>query len=149
MNWAAATGLSAISVAVVALVVLILKLVWRILDLGNDNAEARNAQLDAEHFKREAEDQRDDAVTRAVKAENERDNALKALSAARAACATFIEKRKDELHEQIDAGTDDDLIALSHSVFGSPLPKASGSSESAAAGSGDPADTVSPGRTTI
>jgi hypothetical protein len=149
VTWATAVGALGIGGALTVLAVAFVWLVRKCLDLGDETNTSHRAQLDAEHFKREAEDQRDEATARAVKAENERDAALRQLAAARAAAVVVIDKRKEELQEQIDAGEDDDLVALSKRVFGNALSKASPAGEPAAEDSGGGTDTLPLRRPTI
>jgi nitric oxide reductase large subunit len=117
MTWATAVGLAGGGVGVLALMIGFLMLVNRAYQRGEDALEARTAQLEAEHLRRAAEDDRDEAHKQLVVKSDERDRALAALTDREhqlaAAEQTILGLRK----ATIDAADGKDLVDAARAVL--------------------------------
>lgn len=141
MTWASAVGVVAGSLATVACVFVILWLVHRCLVLGDVSNEHLAAQLDAEHFRREAEEQRDAGLAKIAQLSATIDDQKTQLDQSR----ELLEKTHAKLVTVVDSATDADLADISRAVMGlSPkLPAASGAAASATSDRPATAETVS------
>lgn len=135
MDWATAVGVSGGSAAIIALVVALVMAVNRSYQHGQDALESRSAQLDAEHFKRDAEGLRDAALVAQKAAEGAQAALMLQLERARDAARKLLEMRQSELLKGIDHANADEITALSQAVFGtagaSPIPAPAGPSSGA------------------
>lgn len=122
---------------------------------GREAVLEMTARAEQERLRKIAEVERDDAAARAVKAEGERDVALRRLQMAEAIMSATEEDKFAALKKEIDDAEADDLIAASRRVLAggvSPssadLPQAIGPDHPASAGGDTGPSTVSPAKAT-
>lgn len=114
MTWPTAIGVLGFSGAVISGVFVMLWIVRRCLMLGSDANDSRSAQIDAEHFKHEAEEQRDHALGEIFVLTSRTKQLEQQLEQAR----VLLEKHYQKLKENVDAVSDADLLDLSNAVMG-------------------------------